>query len=52
MIPLSFAQLCEQLIFLPHADHLDYRWERYSSLKNAIQENEGGLDKFSQVGSC
>jgi len=27
---------------------LDYRWEQYTNLKNAISKNEGSLEKFSQ----
>jgi hypothetical protein len=32
-----------------HADHLRYRWNTYSALKKAIEQNEGGLAKFAQV---
>ena len=31
-----------------HADHIKERYGRYRSLRHAIDENEGGLDKFSQ----
>ena len=29
-----------------------YRWNRFKALKHAIEENEGGFDKFSQGESC
>ena len=31
-----------------HADHIKERYGRYRSLRHAIDENEGGLDAFSQ----
>ena len=31
-----------------HRDHLAYRWEKYCGLRNAIDQNEGGLEKFSR----
>jgi 1,4-alpha-glucan branching enzyme len=31
-----------------HAEHFKYRWNVYRNLRQAIEENEGGLDKFSQ----
>ncbi|KAK1863111.1 hypothetical protein I4F81_005674 [Pyropia yezoensis] len=32
----------------PHADSLRYRFSKYNEIKNAIEESEGGLDKFAQ----
>ena len=31
-----------------HRPHLQYRWEKYCGLRNAIDANEGGLEKFSR----
>lgn len=31
-----------------HRDHLGHRWWQYCNLRNAIDENEGGLEKFSR----
>lgn len=31
-----------------HADHFKYRWHVFKSIRAAIDQNEGGLDKFTQ----
>lgn len=31
-----------------HADHFKYRWHIFRSIRDAIDTNEGGLDKFTQ----
>ncbi|PSC69001.1 starch branching enzyme isoform A [Micractinium conductrix] len=31
-----------------HADHFKYRWHVFKSIRGAIDQNEGGLDKFTQ----
>ncbi|CAL5225794.1 g8569 [Coccomyxa viridis] len=31
-----------------HADHFKYRWNVFKGIRQAIEDNEGGLDKFSQ----
>ena len=31
-----------------HRGHLQYRWEKYCGLRHAIDQNEGGLEKFSR----
>ena len=31
-----------------HRDHLQYRWDKYCGLRNAIDQNEGGLEQFSR----
>lgn len=31
-----------------HADHFRYRWNILRNIRNAIDQNEGGLEKFSQ----
>ena len=31
-----------------HADHFRYRWNIFKSIRHAIDENEGGMDKFTQ----
>jgi hypothetical protein len=35
-----------------HADHLNYRYDRYTSLKDAITGAEGSLENFSKVRIC
>ncbi|KAK9849514.1 hypothetical protein WJX84_007233 [Apatococcus fuscideae] len=31
-----------------HAEHFKYRWNTYKNIRNAIDQNEGGIEKFSQ----
>mmetsp|Transcript_22388 Transcript_22388/g.26980 ORF Transcript_22388/g.26980 Transcript_22388/m.26980 type:complete len:828 (-) Transcript_22388:660-3143(-) len=31
-----------------HEGHLSYRWSQYCELRNAIEQNEGGIEKFSR----
>ncbi|KAL4441059.1 hypothetical protein ABPG77_010490 [Micractinium sp. CCAP 211/92] len=31
-----------------HADHFKYRWHVFKSIRAAIDQNEGGMDKFTQ----
>jgi 1,4-alpha-glucan branching enzyme len=31
-----------------HADHFKYRWGILKNIRNAIDQNEGGLEKFSK----
>ena len=31
----------------PYADHLNYRYDQYTKIKENIEKYEGGLDKFS-----
>eukprot|EP00891_Asterochloris_glomerata_P008249 jgi/Astpho2/8249/Aster-01334 len=31
-----------------HADHIKYRWNTYKSLRDRIDKDEGGLEKFTQ----
>ena len=31
-----------------YRDHLGYRWSKYCGLRNAIDQNEGGMEKFSR----
>ena len=31
-----------------HRGHLEYRWNKFKGLRQAIEDNEGGLEKFSR----
>jgi hypothetical protein len=44
--PQSTQQLMRSLAVL------QYRWHAYKSIREAIDNNEGGLDKFSQGYKC
>ena len=32
-----------------YRDHIEYRWQRYQDIKNAIEDADGSLAKFAEV---